>query len=427
MSVPALARSLEAEGVERIVITTEEPGALRRRRAAGDREVRDRREMLRRAARARARSPGVTVLLHDQACAAELRRERKRGRAPEPPERVRDQRARLRGLRRLRREVELPVGRAGRDRVRPQDADQPDELQQGLLLPRGRLPVVRHRDRAEAVQRARAADPLPARRAARARGALRRPRRRAGAAGRASAAPAWSPSARCSGWRRCSTAATSAGSTRPGSRRRRARSISDLHISRAPVEEGVTPPSGSRRRAARLRPARRRRRARSLRVADPERTVAVVSEHVTPTAGMVGRRRRARAGPRRGARGDRRGDAGRRQRLPRRAADRGAAVRRRDAGERRRARRGLAARRAPGLARRARGGVPAQRRRRRAQPRRVRLGPRLGRRIRRSCSRRPASRRPLPRSARASGALDRRGRARRRASSGACSRSASPT
>src|SRR6185312_8995839 len=35
-----------------------------------------------------ARTPGVTVLLHDQACAAELRRARKRGRAPEPPQQV---------------------------------------------------------------------------------------------------------------------------------------------------------------------------------------------------------------------------------------------------------------------------------------------------------------------------------------------------
>ncbi len=55
-----------------------------------------------------------------------------------------DQRARLRGLRRLRREVELPVRAAGRDRVRPQDPDPPGLLQQGLLVPRGGLPLFPH-------------------------------------------------------------------------------------------------------------------------------------------------------------------------------------------------------------------------------------------------------------------------------------------
>ena len=54
----------------------------------------------------------------------------------------RHQRARLRRLRRLRREVQLHERRAGGDRVRPQDAHPPDLLQQGLLLRQGLLPVV---------------------------------------------------------------------------------------------------------------------------------------------------------------------------------------------------------------------------------------------------------------------------------------------
>ena len=51
----------------------------------------------------------MTVLIHDQACATEERRARKRGTLAEPGVPRRHQRARVRGLRRLRREVQLPV------------------------------------------------------------------------------------------------------------------------------------------------------------------------------------------------------------------------------------------------------------------------------------------------------------------------------
>ena len=52
------------------------------------------------------------------------------------------QRARVRGLRRLRREVLVPVGAAGADRVRAQDPDPPELVQPRHELRQGRLPVV---------------------------------------------------------------------------------------------------------------------------------------------------------------------------------------------------------------------------------------------------------------------------------------------
>jgi len=87
MDVPALVGSLVAEGVRRIVVTTEDPGRYDGVALPAGVEVRDRSSMLR-TQRELADVPGVTVLLHDQACAAELRRARKRGAAPEPPQRV---------------------------------------------------------------------------------------------------------------------------------------------------------------------------------------------------------------------------------------------------------------------------------------------------------------------------------------------------
>jgi indolepyruvate ferredoxin oxidoreductase len=88
ISAPALTRALEAEGVRRIIVTTDDL----KRYPAGTRwapgvEVwhRDRLDEAQRLLRD---IPGVTALLHDQMCAAELRRLRKRGKAPEPSTRV---------------------------------------------------------------------------------------------------------------------------------------------------------------------------------------------------------------------------------------------------------------------------------------------------------------------------------------------------
>ena len=88
MDVPSLTRALEAEGVSKIVVCAEDPGHYGRdARWARGVEVhgRDRlpevQERLRQVA-------GVSVMVYDQRCAAEARRLRKRGLLEDPPRRV---------------------------------------------------------------------------------------------------------------------------------------------------------------------------------------------------------------------------------------------------------------------------------------------------------------------------------------------------
>jgi indolepyruvate ferredoxin oxidoreductase len=88
LTVPAITRQVEAEGVKRIVIVSDEPwkyptgtnfahGVTVYHRDELDRVQRDLREY-----------PGVSVLVYDQTCAAEKRRRRKRGTFPDPARRV---------------------------------------------------------------------------------------------------------------------------------------------------------------------------------------------------------------------------------------------------------------------------------------------------------------------------------------------------
>ena len=168
-------------------------------------------------------------------------------------------------------------------------------------MPRGRLPLVHHLHRAGGARRARGGGDARARRCPSPSRASMPTTCACGWS--ASAAPASSRSARCSAWRRCSTGATPAGSTRPGSRRRRGRWSRTVHITSAPIEDGVTPASTLDRRAARLRPARRgdaaepaRRRPRA------HRRDRLRARHADrPRWSSIGRRAGARPTPARDA------------------------------------------------------------------------------------------------------------------------------
>ncbi len=87
MPIPALTRMLLAEGVRRIIVTTDQVGRYRGVRLAPGVQVWHRDRLIA-AQEELSRVPGVTVLIHDQECATELRRKRKRGLAPDPVARI---------------------------------------------------------------------------------------------------------------------------------------------------------------------------------------------------------------------------------------------------------------------------------------------------------------------------------------------------
>ena len=90
LSIPNLASVLLGYGVAKVVVTTDDVGRYRGRGGIdlpSGVGVHDRADIV--AVQEDLRStPGVTVLIHDQACAAELRRDRRRGRLTMPTRRV---------------------------------------------------------------------------------------------------------------------------------------------------------------------------------------------------------------------------------------------------------------------------------------------------------------------------------------------------
>lgn len=87
LALDQLARLLLAEGVSKVVVTTEDKRRHRRHRLPAGVDVHERGDLVQ-LQRELARVPGVTVLIHDQECAAELRRKRKRGLVETPSTRV---------------------------------------------------------------------------------------------------------------------------------------------------------------------------------------------------------------------------------------------------------------------------------------------------------------------------------------------------
>jgi indolepyruvate ferredoxin oxidoreductase len=86
--IPELTRALEAEGVKRIIVMTDEPRKYPRDARWGTGVEIWHRDRLLEAQRVLREIPGVTVLVYDQRCAAEKRRLRKRGKLPDPAMRV---------------------------------------------------------------------------------------------------------------------------------------------------------------------------------------------------------------------------------------------------------------------------------------------------------------------------------------------------
>src|SRR5690606_22010411 len=87
ISVPGLCQQLLGEGARHVVVTTDEPERYRGVTLPAGVRVHHRRE-LDAVQRDLREMKGVTVLIHDQTCAAEKRRRRKKKEMPEPPRRL---------------------------------------------------------------------------------------------------------------------------------------------------------------------------------------------------------------------------------------------------------------------------------------------------------------------------------------------------
>ncbi len=88
LSVPIITRQVHAEGVARVVVVTDLPEKYANAAGMAPGVAVYHRDELDTVQQMLRDTPGVTVLVYDQTCAAEKRRRRKRGAYPDPPRRV---------------------------------------------------------------------------------------------------------------------------------------------------------------------------------------------------------------------------------------------------------------------------------------------------------------------------------------------------
>ena len=143
LTVPQIARQVAAEGAKKVVVVTDEPWKYAKNEDWPHGLTIHHRDDLNEVQKeprggSGRHGPDLRPDLRGREAAAPQARH-----VPRSRQARHHQRTGLRGLRRLRRQVELRVGAAAGDRVGPQAHHRPVELQQGLLLRQGLLPVLR--------------------------------------------------------------------------------------------------------------------------------------------------------------------------------------------------------------------------------------------------------------------------------------------
>ena len=147
LTVARIAHGLRAEGVGRIAVVSDEPQKYDRLSGLPAGTGVEHRDDFDRVQREFREVEGVSAIIYDQTCAAEKRRRRKRGLMPDPPKRVVINERVCEDCGDCSAQSNWPIDRPVGDPLRPQAADRPIELQQGLCLHERVLPELRDGDR----------------------------------------------------------------------------------------------------------------------------------------------------------------------------------------------------------------------------------------------------------------------------------------